>query len=389
MARKRRTGRKVRVGFRQNRQQPGRTADWTRRYHQNQDELVDTRLSESVRAKGELSRRRTVIVGDDDAPVVDKLLWEPGTVTSVHGLVCRVDDSRGRAWDCTTRRVLRTMLIEQRSPITVGDRVWFFDQSAHHDGDHVGVIERVGERKTILSRRDRRSREHTMVVNADQLLIVASIAQPKLKPHLIDRYIVAAVKGDLRQVMCFNKIDLQAATPDLEDEELLTSAASVEQVIEEYRRLGYCCLRTSAVDGTGLDKLRDELTGHMTVSSGQSGVGKSSLLNALQPGLNLTVQTVSAESEKGQHVTAYARLLRLDFGGYVVDTPGIRQFDLWAVDPGELEACFIEFVPHVQHCRFSDCTHREEDGCAVIAAVDSGEISPRRYRSYLKMLKEV
>ena len=389
MTRKRRTGRKVRVGFRPNRQQPGRTADWTRRYHQNQDELVDTRLSESVRAKGELSRRRTVIVGDDDAPMVDESLWDAGTVTSVHGLVCRVDDSGGRVWDCTTRRVLRTVLIEQRSPITVGDRVWFSDQSAHHDGERVGVIERVAERKTILSRRDRRSREHTMAVNADQLLIVASIAQPKLKPHLIDRYIVAAVKGDLRPVVCFNKMDLHAATPDLEDEELDASASSVEQVIEEYRRLGYCCLRTSAIAGTGLDELRDELTGHMTVFSGQSGVGKSSLLNALQPGLNLTVQTVSAESEKGRHVTAYARLLRLDFGGYVVDTPGIRQFDLWAVDPGELEACFIEFVPHVQHCRFSDCTHREEDGCAVIAAVESGEISPRRYYSYLKMLREV
>ena len=389
MTRKRRTGRKVRVGFRPNRQQPGRTADWTRRYHQNQDELVDTRLSESVRAKGELSRRRTVIVGDDDAPMVDESLWDAGTVTSVHGLVCRVDDSRGQVWDCTTRRVLRTVLIEQRSAITVGDRVWFSDQSAHHDGERVGVIERVAERKTILSRRDRRSREHTMAVNADQLLIVASIAQPKLKPHLIDRYIVAAVKGDLRPVVCFNKMDLHAATPDLEDEELDASASSVEQVIEEYRRLGYCCLRTSAIAGTGLDELRDELTGHMTVFSGQSGVGKSSLLNALQPGLNLTVQTVSAESEKGRHVTAYARLLRLDFGGYVVDTPGIRQFDLWAVDPGELEACFIEFVPHVQHCRFSDCTHREEDGCAVIAAVESGEISPRRYYSYLKMLREV
>jgi ribosome biogenesis GTPase len=397
MSRKRHKGRKLRVDFRQNRQQPRRSDDWTRRYRQEQDELVDERLAESVRAKGELSRKRTVIVDEDAAPVVDEALWQPGVVTAVHGLVCRVDDARGRPWDCTARRVLRTLLIEQRSSVTVGDRVWFSDHAKTHAGEAVGVIERVAERSTVLSRRDRRKREHAIVANADQLLIVASIAQPALKPHLIDRYLVAAAKGDLRPVICFNKCDLQPEAIDLEDETVAESepdderrgAPSIDELFAEFRALGYRCIRTSATERIGLDELRRELVRHTTVLSGQSGVGKSSLINALQPGLNLKVMEVSSDTEKGRHVTALARLLRLDFGGYVVDTPGIRQFDLWNVEPGELEACFTEFVPHVQNCHFNDCHHRQEEGCAIIGAVEAGEISERRYFSYLKMLSEM
>ncbi len=397
MPQKRRKGRKVRVDFRQNRQQPRRSDEWTRRYRADEDTLVDERLAESVRAKGELSRKRTVIVDEDDVPLVDEALWQPGVVTAVHGLVCRADDEQGRHWDCTVRRVLRTLLIEQRSSVTVGDRVWFSDHSKAHDGELVGVIERVAERNTVLSRRDRRQREHAIVANADQLLIVASIAEPALKPHLIDRYLVAAAKGDLRPVICFNKCDLEPETIELEDEANAAlepadgrrRAPSIDDLFEEFRALDYTCLRTSATEHIGLERLRHELVGHMTVLSGQSGVGKSSLINALQPGLNLKVKEVSSDTEKGRHVTAHARLLRLDFGGYVVDTPGIRQFDLWNVEPGELEACFTEFVPRVRDCHFNDCHHQQEEGCAIMAAVEAGEISERRYFSYLKMLEEM
>jgi len=393
---KRRKARKVRVDFRQNRQQRRRSDDWTRRYQDDQDKVVDQRLSESVRAKGELSRKRTVIRDEEDAPVVDETLWQRGVVTAVHGLICRVDDEQDRHWDCTARRVLRTLLIEQRASVTVGDRVWFSDHSKMDDGEAVGVIERVDERTTVLSRRDRRKREHTIVANADQLLIVASIAQPALKPHLIDRYLVAAARGDLRPVICFNKCDLEPEAVELEQD--LTPPAlpgdgagrpSIDDLFQEFRALGYRCLRASATQRIGLDELRHELVGHMTVLSGQSGVGKSSLINALQPHLNLRVEEVSSDTEKGRHVTSNARLLGLDFGGWVVDTPGIRQFDLWSVAPGELEACFVEFIPHVRNCHFNDCHHQQEEGCAVIAAVEAGEISVRRYYSYLKMLEEM
>jgi ribosome biogenesis GTPase len=394
MARRSSPGRKKRVELRPNRQPQRRTDEWTRLYYDDQDRLADVHLSESVRAKGELSRKRTLIVDESDAPAVDESLWRPGLVTAVHGLVNRVEDHQGRTWDCTVRRMLRTLLIEQRAPVTCGDRVWFSDHSRLHDGAPVGVIERVDPRSTVLSRRDFRGRQHAIVVNADQLLIVASVARPRLKPHLIDRYLVAAGKGNLRPVICFHKWDLAgeyALGPGPEEDEPEEQARdrTLDSLVDEFQQLGYRCLRTSVVSAAGLEELKAELTGHTSVLAGQSGVGKSSLINALQPGLNLAVQEVSEENEKGRHTTSHARLLRLDFGGYVVDTPGIRQFDLWAVEPGELEAYFIEFAPLVAGCRFNDCHHRDEEGCAIRAAVQSGQISRRRYLSYLKTLEEL
>jgi ribosome biogenesis GTPase len=265
------------------------------------------------------------------------------------------------------------------------------------------VIERVAPRQTRLSRRDTRGREHTLVANSDLLLIVTSVAQPKLKPHLLDRYIVAAHKGGLRPVICINKIDLASEEEGIDPEELLIymqavpgndefetfrEPITVGSVLAELRQIGYTCICTSAVSNAGLDELRHALRGHITVASGQSGVGKSSLINLLEPGLNLKVAEVSRESEKGRHTTSHAQLLRLSLGGYIVDTPGIRTFDLWAVDPGELEAFFVEFVPLVPKCRFRNCLHGDEDGCAIREAVEAGEISLRRYLSYLKMLDE-
>ena len=384
--------RKVRVDFKQNRQQRRRSDDWTQRFHAGDDKLDDERQSESVRAKGDLSRKRTVIVDDNDVPVVDESQWRRACVTKVHGLICYVDAADGGQWKCTVRRVLRTRLIAQSASVAAGDDVWFADASDYCDGEQVGVIERVQERRSKLSRRDRRQREQTLVANADQLLAVASIAQPRLKPHLLDRYLVAAEKGNLRPVLCFNKVDLlsldlTADTADTEGE--AAAELSVIEAIDEFRRLGYTCVLTSATEGRGLDELRDILRGHITVLSGQSGVGKSSLINAVQPGLQIGVQSVSTESEKGRHTTTLAELHALELGGYVVDTPGIRGFDLWDVAAGELEACFVEFAPLVSACRFGDCSHRHEADCAILAAVADGRIGLRRYHSYLKLFAEV
>jgi ribosome biogenesis GTPase len=205
---------------------------------------------------------------------------------------------------------------------------------------------------------------------------------------------VAAVKGDLRPILCFNKWDLLESAAARDESAAASGGAADEttapdDAVAEFEALGYCCLKTSATTGLGMERLREELRGSVTVLSGQSGVGKSTLLNWLQPGLGLATQAVSEENQKGKHTTSIARLFRLDFGGYVVDTPGIRQFDLWNVEPGELEACFVEFVRHVPDCAFRDCHHTEEAGCAVRAAVEEGHISARRYGSYLKMLGEL
>jgi len=387
MAKKRST-RKVRVDFRQNRQVRRRSDEWTRQYHADEQRLEETQRGETVRAKGDLSRKRTILVDQKDLHAVHESEWQRGTVIKVHGLFAYVIDGGGQTWECTVRRILRTLLIESRSPVTVGDRVWFSAQPSAAAALAAGVIERVEERVTRLSRRDARKRQHTIVANADQLLAVISVAQPHLRPHLVDRYIVAALKGQLRPVLCFNKMDLLGEdTVTAEDDR--QPRLSVRDAIQEFRVLGYPCLCTSAVTGVGLDELRTALRDHITVLSGQSGVGKSTLLNALQPALNLRTRDVSADTEKGRHTTSHAELLPLDFGGFVVDTPGIRAFDLWSVEPGELEACFVEFIPYVQKCRFNDCSHRFEDGCAVIAAVENGEISARRYYSYLKMFDEV
>jgi len=382
--------RKVRVDFRPNRQVRRRGDDWTRQYRAAEPRLDDSQRAESVRAKGDLSRKRTILVDEHDVPLVDEAAWRCGTVTKVHGLICTVRDAGAHPWECTVRRILRTRLIEARAPVVVGDRVWFSNQAAAYDGQPVGVIERVEERSTWLSRRAQRHREHAIVANAGQMLAVVSVAQPRLRPHLADRYIVAALKGGLRPILCFNKIDLLAAGLRTEDDSAeRQSGLSVAGVIREFRDLGHTCVCTSAVTRTGLDELRAALQDQITVLAGQSGVGKSTLLNVLQPGLDLLTRPVSDATEKGRHTTTLAELLPLDFGGYVVDTPGIRAFDLWSVEPGELEAFFVEFVPYVPRCRFRDCTHRDEEGCAVLAAVAAGEISERRYYSYRKMFEEV
>ena len=385
--------RKVRVDFRRNRETPRREGDLTRRYEAADDKtnLDHLESQQSVRGKGALSRKRTIIVDDDDRTIVDQANWFPATVTAVLGPECDLRDDQGRVWRCSIRRVLRTLLIGQRSSITAGDRVWFSDQSSHGAAG-TGVVERVEPRRTILSRSDFRGREHTIVANADQLLIVSSVAQPNAKPHLIDRYLVAAARGNLRPLVCFNKCDLArtAGAPlDFEDALYAGPRLSLDELIREYTALGYTCLEVSAAGGTGIDRLRSELAGHITVFSGQSGVGKSSLANALEPGLKLKVGDVSAENQKGRHTTSYTELLALSGGGYLVDTPGIRQFSLWAVEPGDLEACFVEFPPVVSQCRFKDCHHMDEDGCAIAAAAEDGRISPRRYASYRKMLHEL
>lgn len=387
MAKKRST-RKVRVDFRQNRQVRRRSDQWTRQYHEDADRLADSRTTESVRAKGELSRKRTIIVDEADRPAVDEALWRRGVVIKVHGLICYVQ-AEDRTWECTVRRVLRTRLIKSRAPVTVGDRVWFSDQAEVSKNRPVGVIERVAPRTSSLSRRDQRQREQTIVANADQMLAIVSVAQPRLRPHLADRFLVAAQKGGLKPILCFNKVDLLAPDTVTEDDDERQAGLSVAEVIEEFRALGYACLCTSAVRGDGLAEVRAALAGRVTVLSGQSGVGKSSLLNAVQPGLRLPTRAVSEETEKGRHTTTLAEMLPLELGGFVVDTPGIRAFDLWNVTPGELEAFFVEFVPYVPRCRFRDCTHRDEEGCAVVAAVEAGAISARRYFSYLKMFAEV
>ncbi|RUL87705.1 ribosome small subunit-dependent GTPase A [Tautonia sociabilis] len=372
---------KVRVAFRKNRQNRTRANDLTRRFEEGDLRGADPVAAERVRAKGALSRHRTIIQEVDEgvepdeaddpmaALAVDLSECVAGRVLRVHGLVSVVEAQDGRRFRCGVRRVLKNLAIDGRNVVAVGDRVWF-----RPGGEDQGLIEKVEPRSGTVTR-GYRNREHVIVSNVDRLLIVSAFVEPELKLPLIDRYLISAEKGGVTPVVVLNKADL-------------VSLADYQWVFGLYAQLGYEVIPCSASDGLGIDRLREVLSEGTTALSGQSGVGKSSLLNAVQPGLNLRVGEVSSWTRKGKHTTTYAELLRLDCGGYVVDTPGLRQFELWDVEPWELELYFIEFRPYIPHCRFPDCSHIHEADCAVKDALARGLIHEGRYESYLKLYHE-
>jgi ribosome biogenesis GTPase len=381
---------KVRVELRKNREKPPRDNDLTRAYQEGDARAEDAKSGERVKAKGSLSRYRTVVQNEAEAgsamPAVDAAECLRGRVLRVHGLASVVETDDGRIFRCAVRRLLKSLATDERSVVTTGDVVWVRPAAGGGqqapvpptqqgpDGPRSpepeeGMIERVEPRHGVLTRASRR-REHVLVANVDQLLIVMSLVEPDLKPHLIDRYLAAAQQGGLKPVLCLNKSDL-------------TDAAELQPTIGLYAQLGIPVLLCSARTGSGIDRLREQLRGRSTVFSGQSGVGKSSLLNAVQPGLGLAVKAVSEVNQKGRHTTTYAQLIKLNFGGWVVDTPGVRQLQLWDARPEEMEGYFPEFRPFVPLCDFPDCTHTHEKGCAVKDAVARRLITLRRYHSYL------
>lgn len=360
--------RKIRIEFRKNRTGRRRGGDLTRALAGDPDSLADQATGERLSGKGELTRKRTV-VGDNAATgPVDGLAVAPaaadcwrGRVLHVHGLESVVQGEDGRQVRCTLRRVLRTMATDQRHPLAAGDwvRVRGSGESA--------TIHAIEPRLRSLSR-DSRGRRHVLVANVDQLLIIGSAAQPALKPGLFDRLVVAAELAGIRPLVCLNKADLVAP-------------ASLVPLAGVFARMGYPVVIASAVTRLGLDRLAAELPGRVTAIVGQSGVGKSSLLNALDPALDLAVGAVSRDNEKGRHTTTTARLVPHRFGGCFVDTPGVRQFQPWELVPAEVPAAFRDLRPLANLCRYPDCTHDHEAGCAVKDAVADGLLDARRWES--------
>jgi ribosome biogenesis GTPase len=366
---------KIRVELRKNRSKPPRDRQWTRGFQEHGFEEEATLGDERVRAKGALSRKRTIIQDDiapadgaepTEMPTADVNKCLPGRVLRVHRLQSVVELDDGRQMRCTVRGLLRSLLTEERSIVTTGDRVWV--QPSDNDE---GAIESVEPRHGLLTRASR-GREHVIVANVDQVVFVMSLVEPDLKPHLIDRYLVSAEQGSIAPILCLNKADLIEL--DL-----------CQHYVGYYSQLGIPTILTSATTGLGIGRLRELLHGRQTVFSGQSGVGKSSLLNAIQPELGLRVREVSESTQKGKHTTTTAELIKLEFGGYVVDTPGIRQFQLWDLMAEEIEGFFPEMRPFVALCGFPDCTHTHEERCAVKRAMERRLIRLSRYESYLGM----
>ncbi len=371
---------KLRTEFRKNHQGRVRQGDFTRDFHSGDksETLADMAHDERVSGKGELTRKRTIIGSDskpEDSSGLDVRLAEHkpgmqfGCVLSVHGLRSRVRGDDGREYMCIVRQLLKSLSTDQRNVVATGDRVGF---SAESLGS--GMIESIEPRHGVLSRTSK-GRQHVIVTNVDYLLIVASCAQPGIKPALIDRYLLTAEQYGIRPIVCLNKIDL-------------VDPASLQQIAGVYAQLGYRVLMTSAATGVNIEYLRAVLAGKQTAIAGQSGVGKSSLLNAIEPSLALRVGIVSRENEKGKHTTTAARLIPLATGGSVIDTPGIRQFQLWDITANEVAALMPDLRPYVSKCRYPDCLHVNEEDCAVKDAVADARIDARRYDAYCHLLED-
>ncbi len=279
---------------------------------------------------------------------------------------------------------LRGRLLEeaQASDIAaIGDRVQF-----EPFADLTGAIEAVAARTSAISRAVRTEgsrgaggpeREQVIIANADQALFMVAAAQPAPSLHNLDRFLVMGEKAAIPNIaVVVNKIDLVT----LED---------AEKTFARYRRIGYDVLFTSALRGDGIDDLRARLSDKISVLTGPSGVGKSTLLNHIQPGLRRAVKAVSTSNQEGMHTTRDSELVKIDGGGYLADTPGLRAITVWDVEPEEVDAYFREIAPLVAECRFGDCTHRTEPGCAVIAGVLAGRIAKSRYQSYVRLRAEL
>ena len=292
-----------------------------------------------------------------------------------------VEAADGVTYICELRGKLKEA--EQSSDIAaIGDRATVNTWREEGTGALMGVIESLDPRKSVLSRAQRTTgkrgagqaeREQIIIANADRALFVFAAAQPKPNFKMLDRLLVAGEKSGIADLLIIvNKQDLGAG------------AASFAR----YEKMGYRVLRTSALRGDGVDALRGLLSVGISVFTGPSGVGKTSLLNRMQPGLGRQVKSIGS-SEVGVHTTRDSALVRLESGGYLADTPGIRSVSVWDIEPDELDAYFVDIGPLAAECKFGNCTHTNEPDCAVRRAVRAGHIDRRRYANYLELRDEL
>lgn len=268
----------------------------------------------------------------------------------------------------------------------IGDRATISARREEGTDVLMGAIESLAPRQSVLSRAQRTTgkrgvgqaeREQVVIANADRAFFVFAAAQPGPDLDILDRLLVAGEKSGIAELLIvLNKIDLDYP-------------GTVDALMAGYEGIGYRVLRASALRADGLAELKAALAGGISVMTGPSGVGKTSLLNRIQPGLGRQVKAVGRQSEEGVHTTRDSALIRLDSGGYIADTPGIRSLSVWDIEPDELDAYFVDIASQVLDCKFSNCTHTNEPGCAVQAAVTKGEITARRYRSYLELREEL
>lgn len=299
-----------------------------------------------------------------------------GRVLSISSQEVNVD-AEGTLYACQLRGLLKKVKTEDKNILAVGDFVHFLPLA-----EQEGMIQSVENRYSVLARADNLSRRKQQLIaaNIDQVLITVSVVLPALKPFLIDRYIIASDKGGMKPVIIVNKIDL------------LKDSSEEKQIYEElekgYRAANIPFLGVSTLTGEGMEALKAVMKDKSSVFSGQSGVGKSSLINAVTE-LNLPIGVPVDKTGKGSHTTTTAKLISLPFGGFCIDTPGIKSFGVWNLDRSEVEAYFDEIHEIGAHCKFPDCHHLHETECAVKKAVEEKKLSSLRYQSYLSLIETI
>ena len=289
-----------------------------------------------------------------------------GVVISRFGQHADIEDNQGNIFRCNLRRNI--------SSLVCGDKVLWREGKANEQGVS-GVVEAVHERESVLSRPDVYDGVKPIAANISQIIIVSSVL-PAFNSDIIDRYLVAAEDTGIKPIIVLNKIDL------LDDE--LT--AEIEPALTIYRDIGYEVLYVSSQTEDGLTSLKQKLNQQTSIFVGQSGVGKSTLTNSLMPNLGIVTQQVSENSGLGQHTTTVARLYHFPEGGDLIDSPGIREFGLWHLSPEQVTQGFIEFAEFIGTCKFRDCKHQSDPGCALVAAAEQGQIHPERLASFQRIL---
>ncbi len=349
-------------------------------FQERDDESVTDRervVPRGSRERSDQARSR------EEAPARDVELVG-GEVVAFRGSLADVL-AGGEVVHCTLRGRLETADTEDRVLLAVGDRVEFqpTDKGA-------GVVERMLPRRNVLLRaapgtrqtaggRSRHPRfRHVIAANVDRVLLITSVAEPRFRPGIVDRFLVAASSQEIPASLVLNKLDLATGAK---------ARAEIDEYVALYSRLGVPVVLTSAVGGTGLAEFEGALREERTVLVGHSGVGKTTLLNAIDPELRLAARPVNRKTGKGTHTTSVAQLLRLSSGVEVIDTPGVRELDIIGLGPSNLEAHFAEFGPLMELCEMDNCSHREEPGCAVKRGVESGVVHPKRYECYLALFE--
>ena len=300
-----------------------------------------------------------------------------GLVIKNTGSWYSVKTDEGNLVECKIKGNFRLKGIRSTNPVAVGERV---EIVTNQEG--TAFISGIEDRRNYIIRKSQNlsKQSHIIAANVDLAFLVATIAHPQTSTTFIDRFLASAEAYSVPVVIVFNKVDL------LQDDE--DAMRYLDMMVNLYETVGYRCVRVSAVTGEGLDQLQSMLHDQITLLSGNSGVGKSTIINRLLPGVNLRTAEISEAHDTGMHTTTFSEMLPLPQGGYLIDTPGVKGFGSFDMQPEEIGSYFKEIFHFSKDCRFSNCTHTHEPGCAVIKAVEDHYIALSRYQSYLGMLKD-